>query len=77
MTVQVKCSAFSKGIQILPFRAGKKDIDPVLMTPIRINNYAYDLLINICEKCQKVNIQSAVMIHHMEAEPFWGESCQE
>jgi len=79
LIVQVKCiiSAFYKGVQTLPLGVGKKDIDPVLMAPVRINNYVYDLLINICEKCQEVNTQSAIMIQNMGTEPCWGEGCQE
>lgn len=41
----------------------KKGIDPVLMTVKRINNYANELLINACEKCQDVKIQSAILIY--------------
>lgn len=56
-------------VQILPFRVEKKDRDPVLMALLRIHHYANDLLIDICKKCQEVNIQSAIMIHKIATEP--------
>lgn len=53
---------------------GKKDIEPALMALVRINNYANELFINTCEKCQEVNIQSAILIYNMETEPCWGRA---